>query len=168
MKKFFISFFITIIVGGIIFLLINNFIGKDGENNEEKNTNSNVVEDYNGKEIVSIDYDTYQQLRSEMYEKDVFAIAIIASNDETSDTYRKELSYSFKNRKTTIYEIDTSKLSEVELSSVIQDVTDIMGYDKPSIITPTLLISKKGKVKGYPKLKYSIELIEILNKNEIE
>lgn len=166
MKKVFISFIITIVVGGIIFLLINNFIGDDEV--KKDNNDSNIVVDYNGKEVVSIDYETYQKLRSEMYEEETFAIIITASDDEISDTFRKEILYSFRDKKTIVYEIDTKKITEVELSSVISDVTDIMDYDEPSMVTPTLLISKKGKVKGYAGLKYSTDLIEILKDNKIE
>ena len=82
MKKVFISFVITVIVGGAIFLIINNFIGKedfDKKNNSksneiESNNNSNSNSNSNLKEIESIDFKKYQEYMSEMYDDSSFVL----------------------------------------------------------------------------------------------
>lgn len=166
MKKVLTCTIITIVVGTIIFLIINNFIGKE-ETIDNSNSNSNIVT--NEKDTVLIDFEMYQKLRSEVYENETFAILIMNSEDEVSTTFREEVLYSFKERSCLVYEIDTDKLSDVEFSELIRDVSDIQNYDEPTIMTPTLLISKKGKVVLVQEgLKYSNELIPKLDENEIE
>ena len=174
MKKAIISFMITIIVGGAIFLIINNFIGKDEQNKKEEKSNieekSNTSVDTS--KIENIDFKKYQEFMSEMYDDESFVIVITSSESDDiksiSDTYRSELAYSFKDKKISVYEIDTAKLDEKELSIVISDVSKVMKYDKPSLVTPTLLVSKKGKVKGYEGLKYSTDLEKIIEDNKIK
>lgn len=182
MKKVFISFVITVIVGGAIFLIINNFIGKedfDKKNNSKSNeiesndnSNNNSNSNTNLKEIESIDFKKYQEYMSEMYDDSSFVLVITSSEGDDiksiCNTYRDEIAYSFKDKKIKVLEIDTAKLDEKELSVVIKDVSKIMKYEKPSLITPTLLISKKGKVNGYEGLMYSTDLLKIIEDKKIK
>ena len=167
-KKFFIFFIVTIVVGTIVFLIINNFYGEEPKNNsEESNSNSNVLK--KEKEIIKIDFSKYQELRSEVYNDEVFAIVIMKSDDKVCDSFRQEILYSFKDLKTDIYEIDIDSLDEVSSSAIISDITKLMKYEKPTLIVPTLIVSKKGKIVYIQEgLAYSNEIIDNLNKNEIE
>jgi hypothetical protein len=151
---------ITIVVGTIIFLILNNFIGVEDEPVKEK---GNVIE------TVEVDYSIYQKLRSEVYENETFAIIIINSKDKVNLKFRDEVLKSFEGRKSKIYELDTKKLTDAEMSGVINDITKVMEYDEPTIILPTLLVSKKGKIV-YKKegLEYSSTLIKELDSQEIE
>ena len=163
-------------MGELYFLIINNFIGREDLSKDKKDDKSNIEEKSNSNidtsKIESIDFKKYQEYMSEMYDDESFVIAIMSSeNDDIKsicDTYRNELAYSFKDKKIKVYEIDTAKLDEKELSIVISDVSKVMKYDKPSLVTPTLLISKKGKVKGYEGLKYSTDLKKIIEDNKIK
>lgn len=158
---------VTIIVGTIIFLIINNFIGIE-EINKNVDSNSNVIETTE-KQTIIIDYSMYQELRSEVYENDTFAIVLMNSEDDVSKTFKEEILYSFKERDSKVYELDTNKLNDSELSGVINDITDIMGYDKPSIVTPTLIVSKKGKIVYKQEgLTYSPDIISHLEDEDIE
>ena len=157
MKKALTFLIVTIVVGTIIFLIINNFVGKEelGKNSKKSN---NLEEIDNS---VVIDY--------KMYENETFAIMIMKKDDEISNNFKREILYSFKNRKTTVYEIDVNELSKVEQSGLTNDITEIMSYDEPTIVIPSLIISKKGKiVYKQAGLKYSTDLIEDLDKNKIE
>lgn len=166
MKKPLLLALITIVSGLIIYFMIDLFVSMRNTNN---NSNSNSNEEIKEKDTVSIDYEMYQKLRSEVYENETFAILIMNSDDEVSQTFKEEILYSFKNRKSIIYEIDENKLSDVELSEVIRDISALQKYDKPSMMTPTLIISKKGKVVLVQEgLKYSTELIPMLDSEEIE
>ncbi len=168
-KKVLIYILVTLIGGTIVFLIINNFIGKeDIEPNNSNSNTSNVVET-KGKETIVIDYSMYQELRSEIYEDDTFAIILMNSEDEVSKTFKEEILYSFKDRNSKVYELDTNKLNDTELSSVITDITDIMGYDKPTIVTPTLIVSKKGKiVYKQAGLTYSPDITSHLDEEGIK
>ena len=135
----------------------------------KKNNNSNSNNEVKENDTIIIDYEKYQRLRSEVYENDTFAILIMNSEDEISDTFKKEVLYSFKDRKSLVYEIDEDKLSEVDMSEVIRDITEIQKYDEPTMITPTLLVSKKGKIVLVQEgLIYSTELISMLDEKGIE
>lgn len=168
MKKFLTFLIITVVVGSIVFLIINNFVSKDdisGKNKKSNNQDSNISE----KDTVVIDYKMYQELRSEVHENETFAILIMDKDDEISNTFKGEVLYSFNDRNCTVYELDVDKLSDVEQSSLINDITDIMDYKKPTLVMPTLIVSKKGDiVYKQDGLKYSADLIEDLNKKEIE
>ncbi len=165
MKKALTFFIVTIVVGTIIFLIINNFVGKEESGKNSKKSN-NLEEIDNS---VVIDYKMYQELRSEVHENETFAIMIMKKDDEISNNFKREILYSFKNRKTTVYEIDVNELSKVEQSGLTNDITEIMSYDEPTIVIPSLIISKKGKiVYKQAGLKYSTDLIEDLDKNKIE
>lgn len=168
-KKIIIYILVTVIVGTIVFLIINNFIGKEDINkNSDSNSNSNVIETTE-KQTITIDYKMYQELRSEVYENETFAIVLMNSEDEVSKTFKEEILYSFKERDSKVYELDTNKLSDSELSGVITDITDIMGYDKPSIVTPTLIVSKKGKIVYKQEgLTYSPDITSHLDDENIE
>ena len=136
-------------------------------NDSNSNSNSNEVVQTN--DTIVIDYQTYQELRSEVHENETFAIVIMKSNDNISKTFKDEILYTFKDKKSKIYELDVDKISETEYSSVISDVTKIMNYDKPSITIPTLLISKKGKiVYKHAGLIYSPELSDAIKDSKIE
>ena len=55
------------------------------------------------------------------------------------------------------------------MSSVINDISGIQKYKEPTIITPTLLVSKEGKIVIVQEgLRYSNELIPMLDKESIE
>lgn len=166
MKKSLILASITIISGLIIYFIINIFIEiKEPKKNINSNSNEEIIE----KDTISIDYEMYQKLRSEVYENETFAILIMDSSDEVSQTFKEEILYSFKNRKSLVYEVNIDKLNDVDMSSIIDDITDIQKYDEPTIITPTLLISKKGKIVLVQEgLRYSTELIPMLDDKEIE
>lgn len=166
-KKMLTYILVTIIVGTIVFLIINNFIGNE-EIDENNNSNSNIIETTE-KQTIIIDYSMYQELRSEVYENDTFAIVLMNSEDDVSKTFKEEILYSFKDRDSKVYELDTNKLSDSELSGVITDITDIMGYDKPSIVTPTLIVSKKGKIVYKQEgLTYSPDITSHLDDENIE
>lgn len=167
-KKIIIYILVTVVVGTIVFFIINNFIGKEDIDNNDSNSNSNIIET-NEKEIITIDYKMYQGLRSEVYENEMFAIILMNSDDDVSKTFKEEILYSFKERKSKVYELDINKLNDVELSGVITDITDIMKYDKPSIVTPTLIVSKKGKiVYKQAGLTYSPDITSHLDDEGIE
>lgn len=167
-KKIIIYILVTVVVGTIVFFIINNFIGKEDIDNNDSNSNSNIIET-NEKEIITIDYKMYQGLRSEVYENETFAIILMNSDDEVSKTFKDEILYSFKERNSKVYELDMNKLNDVELSGVITDITDIMEYDKPSIVTPTLIVSKKGKiVYKQAGLTYSPDITSHLDDEGIE
>ena len=157
---------ITIISGLIIYFLIICYMDlKQPKKNNNSNSNNEVKEN----DTIIIDYEKYQKLRSEVYENDTFAILIMNSEDEISDTFKKEVLYSFKDRKSLVYEIDEDKLSEVDMSGVIRDITEIQKSDEPTMITPTLLVSKKGKIVLVQEgLIYSTDLISMLDEKGIE
>ena len=170
MKKGLIGLVIIIIIVLISYFVITN-MSKDKKKEENSNvtSNSNVTE--NSKDTISIDYKMYQELRSAVYEKETFAILIMNSseNDDVSKTFRREILYSFKDKKAKIYQLDISKLSQAEYSGVIDDVTKIKNYDKPTIVIPTLLLSKTGSIVYVQEgLAYSNEIIPNLEKNNIE
>lgn len=166
MKKPLVLASITIVSGLIIYFFINIFIDANYSNNQSNsNSNTETME----KDTILIDYEMYQKLRSEVYENETFAILIIDSNDEVSSSFKNEVLYSFKNRKSLIYEIDEDKLSDVEYSEIIRDISNIQKYDEPTMITPSLLVSKKGKIVLVQEgLRYSTELIKMLDDKEIE
>ncbi len=156
---------VALVIALIIFLVINMFAKTEtpSKNNEKSNENK---ED---KQAIAIDYQTYQELRSEVHEKETFAILIMNTDDEVSATFKEEVLYSFKDRKANVYEIYIDKLDDVSQSSIIADVTKIMGYDKPTIMIPTLLVSKYGKIVYKQELLvYSPEIISNLDDNKIE
>ena len=95
-KKIIIYILVTVIVGTIVFLIINNFIGKE-DINKNSDSNSNVIETTE-KQTITIDYKMYQELRSEVYENETFAIVLMNSEDEVSKTFKEEILYSFKER----------------------------------------------------------------------
>ena len=166
MKKSLMLATITIVIGLIIYLCIDLFVGL---RQTKTNSNSNSNKEIKAQDTIIIDYEKYQQLRSELYEDDTFAILIMDSSDEVSNTFRDEVLYSFKGRKALVYEIDVDKLSDVDMSSVINDISEIQKYDEPTIITPTLLVSKKGKIVIVQEgLKYNTELTPMLDKENIE
>lgn len=163
------------VIALIIFLLFRNFVDKeetkkDKTNEEEtKEEKKEEKEEPTNSDTIVIDYKTYQELRSEVYENETFGILIMDSNDEASLKFKEEIIYSFKDRKAKVYEIDTSQLNDVDMSSLIADVTKIMKYKEPTLMTPTLLVSKKGKIVYKQELLvYSPEIIKNLDKNKIE
>ena len=167
---------ILLVLGLVVLIIIAIFLaltmdktskGKQNESNSNEDSNSNIVT--NEKDSIVIDYKTYQELRSEVHESETFAIVIMNSEDKISQTFKEEVVYSFREKKAKIYEIDVNKIDELEYSGIIDDVTKIMKYDKPGIVIPTILISKKGKiVYKHAGLIYSPELSEELEKNKIE
>lgn len=162
LKKIGIMLLITAIVGAVIFLIVNNFIGKDDkkkQNPSDPNTSS---------DIITIDYQTYQELRSKVHDGETFGI-LISDDTDASKTFREEVIYSFQDRKSKLYEIKYSELTEVEQSGVIADVSNLKEYNPPEIKLPTLLVSKQGKVVYINELlAYSPEIIAGLDKNKIE
>lgn len=166
MKKSLMLATITIVSGIIIYLCIDLFVGLK---HEKTNSNSNSNNEIKTQDTIIIDYEMYQKLRSEIHEEDTFAILIMDSSDDISSTFKEEVLYSFKGRKSLIYEIDIDKLSDVDMSSVINDISGIQKYKEPTIITPTLLVSKEGKIVIVQEgLRYSNELITMLDKESIE
>lgn len=153
----------TIVLGSLIYLAIAFFTNEPKEKKKENEPNIKT------KEAVAIDYKTYQELRSEVHENETFAILIMNYDDEISLTFKQEVLTSFNNRQAKVYTIDTNKLSDVELSGIIDDVTNIYNYDKPTITIPTLLVMKKGKVVyKQAGLLYSPDIISNLDKKKIE
>ena len=68
-----------------------------------------------------------------------------------------------------IAKLDVTKLSKAEYSGVIDDVTKLQNYKEPTIIIPTMILSKKGKVVYVQEgLAYSTDLIPNIEKNDIE
>ena len=173
MKKGIIYLLIILVVGILVFFVVTNLPKKEKNKNEDSNitsnSNSNINEE--AKDTIAIDYNMYQQLRSEVYENDTFAILIMSSSDDDdiSKTFRREILYSFKDKKSKIYELDVTKLSKAEYSGVIDDVTKLQNYKEPTIIIPTMILSKKGKVVYVQEgLAYSTDLIPNIEKNDIE
>ena len=169
--------FFIILIGIIIFIFLGTPKKSTGKSNSNVSSNSNISSNSNSNEIVEdkktidIDYSMYQQLRSEVYENKDFIILISTSNDKdnVNSTFRKEILYSLKDKKTRVYEIDVSKLTKVEYSGIIDDVTKLNKSKEPSIVIPTLLLSKKGKIVYVQEgLAYSTDLVEIFKKQEIE
>ena len=169
-KKIFIFLIVTIVVGGLIFIIIDKTVDKKlKEKNSNSNTESNITSNVIDKKTEVIEYSKYQELMSGMYDDDVFAIIIMKSNDEICNTFKDEALKSFNNRKTVVYELDVDKITEEELSTVISDVSKIQKYEEPTLITPTMIVSKKGKIVYVQEgLIYSTEIKEQLDKNEIE
>jgi len=147
----------TVLLGTITFFVIYNLNNK----NEEPIPEENKVE--------SIDYEKYQELRSKAYEQETYAILIWESTDEPSKAFLEEIKIAFKDRKSMVYTIDTKELSREDFSRVIDDVTSIMKYEKPSITVPTLIIMSRGDIVfTRVGLMYSAELIEHLDAKSIE
>ena len=152
-KKTLILIILAIIVAGLAaFVVVNKdslFPKKEPEVKEEEPSNTEKTED-----------------------NETYAILIVDLSDtgkNVSNDFKKEVLRSFQNRKSEIYEIDINKLDEVSLSGVITDVTKVMNYKEPSLTTPTLLVSKKGKiVYKQAGLIYSDEITTNLDKNKIE
>lgn len=120
-------------------------------------------------ETIVIDYKNYLELRSEAYENETFAIIIMNTDDSISLDFKKEVLNSFKGLNSKVYELDFNSLSETEYSGVIDDMTKVFKYDKPTIIIPSLIVSKKGKiVYSHAGLIYSPEIKENLDKQKIE
>ncbi len=172
-KKTLILIILAIIVAGLAaFVVVNKdslFPKKEPEVKEEEPSNTEKTED---KKTTVIDYKKYQELRSGLKDDETYAILIVDLSDtgkNVSNDFKKEVLRSFQNRKSEIYEIDINKLDEVSLSGVITDVTKVMNYKEPSLTTPTLLVSKKGKiVYKQAGLIYSDEITTNLDKNKIE
>ena len=135
MKKSLMLATITIVSGIIIYLCIDLFVGLK---HEKTNSNSNSNNEIKTQDTIIIDYEMYQKLRSEIHEEDTFAILIMDSSDDISSTFKEEVLYSFKGRKSLIYEIDIDKLSDVDMSSVINDISGIQKYKEPTIIDKLL------------------------------
>ena len=156
---------VLIVIAVILAIMLDR--NTRGDKDSNSNSNSNIVEPAN--KTIVIDYKTYQELRSQVHENETFAIVIMKSNDDISNTFKDEILYTFKDRKSKVYELDVDKISETEYSGVISDVTKIMKYEDPSITIPTILISKKGKiVYKHAGLIYSPELSEAIKDSKIE
>ena len=159
---------VTVVVGTLIFILIDRTVSKK-VNNDKSNSNSTVVSNTIDINTEIIDYKKYQELRSDIYKDEVFAIVIMKSDDEVSKTFKEEILKSFNNRKSKVYELDIDKLDQKDLSNVILGVSEIQKYEELTMVTPTLLVSKKGSIVYVREgLMYSSALIENLDKNEIE
>ena len=160
-KKLVILIAIVVVIGGIALI----FIPKNKKENKKEEPTKK--EEQTG--IITVDYAEYQKLRSEVYENETFAILIADTTDDVSPKFRDEILTSFKDRKSKVYEIDTDKLNDAELSGVINDVSTVMKYDKPTIVIPTLLVSKKGKIVYTQEgLAYNPTITAELDKNKIE
>ena len=75
-----------------------------------------------------------------------FAILICESKDKVKNKFKNEVIKSFEDRISVVYEIDINTLTDAELSGVISDITGIMDYDKTTLVTPTLIVIKKGDI----------------------
>ncbi len=169
-KKIFIFLIVTVVVGSLIFFIIDKTVDKKlKEKNSNSNSESNITSNVEEKKIEVIDYTKYQELMSDMYNDQVFAIVIMKSDDEICMTFKEEVLKSFNERNAIVYELDIEKLTEEELSNVISDISKIQKYEEPTLITPTMVVSKKGDIVYVQEgLIYSTEMKENLDKNEIE
>lgn len=77
---------------------------------------------------------------------DTFAILIYESKDKVKNKFKNEVIKSFEDRISVVYEIDINTLTDAEVSGVISDITSIMDYDKTTLVTPTLIVIKKGYI----------------------
>jgi len=147
----------TLLLGTVSFFVITNFKKPSEETPSQ------------GKQIEEIDYKKYQELRSKAHEHETYAILIWESTDKPSKDFYEEVKIAFEGKKADVYSIDTKDLSAEDFSRVIDDITNIMKYDKPSITTPTLIVMSRGEVVftrvGF---MYSAELIEHLDSKSIE
>ena len=174
-KKKIIRILVAVLASLAIFISIDSFVNKKLKDNKN-NSNSNVESNSNSndlnlitKKTEVIDFKKYQELRSEMYEDETFAIIIMKSDDNISNTFKDEVLNSFNKRKSNVYELDLDKLNEKEVSEIITDITNIQKYKEPTMITPTMIVSKKGKIVYVQEgLIYASELSENLDKQEIE
>ena len=174
-KKMIISVLVALLASVAIFISIDSFVNKK-INDNKSNSNSNITSNSNSndlniitKKTEVIDFKKYQELRSDMYGSEVFAIVIMKSDDKVSNTFKDEVLNSFNKRKCNVYELDIDKLNEKEVSEVITDITKIQKYKEPTMITPTMIVSKKGKIVYVQEgLIYASELNENLDKHEIE
>jgi hypothetical protein len=174
-KKMIISVLVALLASVAIFISIDSFVNKK-INDNRSNSNSNITSNSNSndlniitKKTEVIDFKKYQELRSDMYDSEVFAIVIMKSDDKVSNTFKDEVLNSFNKRKCNVYELDIDKLNEKEVSEVITDITKIQKYKEPTMITPTMIVSKKGKIVYVQEgLIYASELNENLDKQEIE
>lgn len=163
-KKILIFLAITLILGTITFLIIRNM-----ENSETDNENSTTETQTTDAVIESITYDQYLEYRSEAHETESYAILIWDSSEEVSLNYLEELKVAFKSRTTVVYTLDTSELSDSELSRVIDDMTEVLEYDTPTLMVPTLLVMNKGTIVYiHEGFLFHEELMEQLNSKSIE
>ena len=176
-KKMIISVVVALLSSIVIFIAFNSFIEEMlRDRNSKSNSNSNITsnETSNDLDIITkkaevIDFDKYKDLRSDEYEDETFVIIIMKSEDKISNTFKEEVLTAFNNKKCNIYELDIDKLDDEDTSLVISDITDIQKYKEPTLITPTMLISKKGKIVYVQEgLAYSTELKEKIKDKEIE
>lgn len=153
---------VTIICGLIIYALISIFLFDYSDNDSNKKIEQKQSNESN-KDINVIDYNKYQELRSEVYEDYSFVLLILNSEDSISKKLLDEVILSIKDKKYNLYVIYIDKLNDIEVSGIIDDITNIMKYDKPTLVTPTLLFSKNGNIAyKHEGLIYSHELIEKL------
>ena len=178
-KKLIISIIVALLASIVIFMSINSFIDEMLEDrNKNSNSNSNITSSSNSnitsndlnlitKKAEVIDYDKYQSLRND--EEEVFVIIIMKSEDKISKTFKEEVLTSFNNKKCNVYELDIDKLDDEDVSQVITDITKIQKYKEPTMITPTMLVSKNGKIVYVQEgLAYSSEINEKIKDKEIE
>lgn len=172
-KKIIIGVVSAVVASIAIFISIDYSVKKmndkrnsNSNSNIESNSNSNEIEIITKKAEV-IDYDKYEELRIDKDE--TFAIIIMKSEDETCNTFKEEVLTTFNNKKSKVYELDVDKLDEEEVSEVISDITDIQHYKEATMITPTMIVSKKGKIVYVQEgLAYSTEINEKLSDKDIE
>ncbi len=162
MKNIFICFLIALVIATSILLVLiindKNISKKEGQKDIE-----------NKIDTISIDYAIYQELRSEIHENETYGIIIMYGDNDVCKEFKKEVLISFENRKSKVYELDLNKLTDVEVSGVISDITKLMKYDKPTMVTPTLLIMKNGKVVIKQEgLTYNPDITKLLDKNKIK
>jgi len=170
-----IGILVAVLASVSIFISIDSFVNKK-INDKNSNSNSSVTSNSNSndldiitKKTELVDFKKYQELRSKIYEDETFAIIIMKSDDKISNTFKDEVLNSFNKRKSTVYELDIDKLNEKEVSEIITDITNIQKYKEPTMITPTMIVSKKGKIVYVQEgLLYASELNINLDKQEIE
>lgn len=151
----------TLLLGTIIYLIIA----------KEDSTKTEVVEEKKVIEAVTeeISYEKYLELRSEVHEKETYAIVIYNGKDEISQTFVEEVKVAFAGRKSVVYLLNKNELNETQFSVVIDDITEVMKYKQPEITIPTILVMSKGKVVyKHAGLMYKEELMENLNAKSIE
>lgn len=174
-KKMIIGILVAVLASISIFISIDSFVNKKLKD-KNSNSNSNVESNSNSndlnlitKQTEVIDFKKYQELRSDMYAEETFAIIIMKSDDKISNTFKDEVLNSYNKRKSTVYELAIDKLNEKEVSEIITDITNIQKYKEPTMITPTMIVSKKGKIVYVQEgLIYASELNVNLDKQEIE
>ena len=174
-KKLIISIVVALLASVIIFLSFNSFINEMlKDKNNKSNSNSNITSNSNSndldiitKKTEIIDFKKYESLRNN--DEDTFAIILMKSEDKISNTFKEEILMSFNKRKSVVYELDIDKLDEEDLSQVITDITNIQKYKEPTMITPTMIVIKKGEIVLVQEgLAYSTELNEKLEDKDIE